>query len=55
MECFLFVGFLFFDFNRLASMQEANVNDWSTGLQLSISLYLDIANLLIELLAAMDN
>jgi FtsH-binding integral membrane protein len=31
------------------------VNDWSTALNMAISIYLDILNLLLEILEAMGN
>ncbi|MBP19376.1 MAG: hypothetical protein CMQ21_10865 [Gammaproteobacteria bacterium] len=51
----LFVCCLLFDFHRLAQMQESGVNDWETALQISISLYLDIINLLLEILEAVGD
>jgi FtsH-binding integral membrane protein len=36
-------------------LDEQGVNDWQTALQIAISLYLDIINLLLELLEAMDS
>ena len=36
-------------------MQESGVNDWESALQIAISLYLDIINLLLEILDAMGN
>jgi len=51
----LFTLFLLFDFTRLAKMQESGVNDWESALQIAISLYLDIINLLLEILDAMGN
>ena len=50
----LFSVFLLYDFNRLAQLDEAQVNDWNTALEIAISLYLDVLNLLLELLAS-DN
>ena len=43
------------DFNRLAALDEQGVNDWETALQIAVSLYLDIINLLLELLEATSN
>ena len=49
----LFTLFLVYDFYRLAYLDGQGVNDWQTALQIAISLYLDIINLLLELLEAM--
>ncbi len=49
----LFTLFLVYDFYRLAYLDGQGVNDWQTALQISINLYLDIINLLLELLEAM--
>ena len=51
----LFVCYLLFDFSRLAQMQESGVNAWETALQISISLYRDIINLLLEILEAVGD
>ena len=51
----LFTLFLLYDFNRLAALDERGVNDWQTALQIAVSLYLDIINLLLELLEATSN
>ena len=50
----IFSGFLLHDFNYLAQLNEAQVNDWNTALEIAINLYLDVLNLLLELLAS-DN
>ena len=49
----LFTLFLMFDFQRLATLEDAGSNDWSTALELAIHIYLDVINLLLEILAAM--
>ena len=49
----LFTLFLVYDFNRLKQLNDFGVNDWVTALHMAISLYLDIINLLLELLEAM--
>jgi len=49
----LFTLFLVYDFYRLAYLGRQGVNDWQTALQIAINLYLDIINLLLELLEAM--
>ena len=46
----LFSVYLLYDFNQLARLNEAGSNDWNTALQLAINLYLDVLNLLLELL-----
>ena len=49
----LFTLFLLYDFNRLAALNDQGVNDWGTALRIAVSLYLDIVNLLLELMEAM--
>ncbi len=49
----LFVLFIMFDFQRLSKLEEAGANDWHTALELAIHIYLDVINLLLEILAAM--
>lgn len=51
----LFTLFLLYDFNRLAALGDQGANDWGTALRVAVSLYLDIVNLLLELLAAMGD
>ena len=51
----LFTLFLLYDFNRLAILSDQGVNNWETALRIAVSLYLDIINLLLEILEAMDN
>ena len=51
----LFTLFLVYDFNRLKNLNDTGVNDWSTALNMAISIYLDILNLLLEILEAMGN
>ena len=52
--CILFTLFILFDFNRLAQLNEVtDLNNWDTAFSLAFSLYLDIINLLLELLEAM--
>ena len=46
----LFVLFLLYDFNRLADLQGRGYNDWYTALDVAINLYLDVINLLLEIL-----
>jgi len=49
----IFVLFLMLDFQRLSQAQEAGSNDWHTALELAVHIYLDVINLLLEILAAM--
>ena len=49
----LFSFFIILDFNRLVYLQDLNVNDWNTAFYMSYSIYLDIINLLLEILEAM--
>ena len=50
----LFSLFLLYDFN-LIRMQELGSNDWGTAMRMAFILYLDIINLLLEILEAMGN
>jgi len=50
-SCLVF--FIILDFNRLIYLQDLNVNDWNTAFYMSYSIYLDIINLLLEILEAM--
>jgi len=50
----LFTGYLLYDFNRLAKLKGvAAANNWETALNFAISIYLDIINLLIQLMQLM--
>jgi hypothetical protein len=51
----IFVGYLLFDFGNLrkAKMIQA-LNNWSTALNFSINIYLDIINLFLEILDALS-
>ena len=49
----LFTLFLMFDFQRLAALEETGSNDWHTALEMAIHIYLDVINLLLEIMAAM--
>jgi FtsH-binding integral membrane protein len=51
----LFTLYLVYDFNRLKNLNDIGVNDWSTALHIAISIYLDVLNLLLEILAAMGD
>jgi FtsH-binding integral membrane protein len=46
----IFTLYLVFDFNRLERAAENGVNDWNTAFQIGLSIYLDVINLLLELL-----
>jgi len=45
--------FLFYDFARFNELSGYS-NKWDTAFQIALSLYLDIINLLLEILEAMD-
>jgi len=47
--------FLVYDFNRLKQLSDIGINDWSTALNMAISIYLDILNLLLEIMQAMGD
>ena len=49
---FVFIGFLLFDFHRLMKASEYGINDWETAFTIGFSIYLDVINLLLELLEA---
>ena len=49
----LFILFLFVDFARLKELSDSS-NDWSTAFDIALNLYLDIVNLLLEILEAME-
>ena len=51
----LFSLFLIYDFNRLKQLSDIGINDWSTALNMAISIYLDILNLLLEIMQAMGD
>ena len=51
----LFALYLVYDFNRLKQFSDIGINDWSTALNVAISIYLDILNLLLEIMEAMGN
>ena len=48
----LFILFLLYDFNRLAQLDEAGVNNWAVALEMATHLYLDVLNLVLEIMAA---
>ena len=50
---FIFIGFLLFDFYRLEQASANGINDWNTAFNIGFSIYLDVINLLLELLEAM--
>ena len=51
----LFTLYIIVDFNRLIYLENINVNDWNTAFYMSYTIYLDIINLLLEILDAMGN
>jgi FtsH-binding integral membrane protein len=51
----LFTGFLLFDFNNLSKMSEAAINSWNAAMLMSINIYLDIINLLLNMLNLLGN
>ena len=51
---FIFSVFLLFDFNLIAK-GEYMANNWDSAFELAFTIYLDIMNLLLEILEAMDN
>ena len=52
----IFTGYLLYDFNRLAKLNEAaDANNWAVAMDVSINIYLDIVNLFLELLDAMGS
>ena len=51
----LFTLYIIVDFNRLIYLESLNVNDWNTAFYMSYTIYLDIINLLLDILDAMGN
>ena len=49
----IFTLYLLYDFNRLERAAENGVNDWNTAFEIGFSIYLNVFNLLLELLEAM--
>ena len=52
---FVFSIFLLFDFNLLRKKSDFGVNDWDNAFNIAFQIYLDIINLLLEILDAMSN
>ena len=52
---FIFSVFLLVDFNLLRKKSDFGINDWDTAFNLAFQIYLDIINLLLEILDAMSN
>ena len=50
---FIFILFLLFDFHRLEQASANGTNDWNTAFHIGFSIYLDVLNLLLELLEAL--
>lgn len=52
----LFTGYLLYDFSRLAKLKAvAAANNWETALNFAISIYLDIINLLMQLMQLLSS
>ena len=51
----LFTLYIIVDFNRLIYLENMNVNDWNSAFYMSYTIYLDIINLLLDILDAMGN
>ncbi|TAN41813.1 MAG: hypothetical protein EPN22_14200 [Nitrospirae bacterium] len=52
----VFTGYLLYDFNRLSAMNKnAAANTWGNAMEISISIYLDIINLFLDLLDLLSN
>ena len=51
----IFILYLLFDFNRLERAAKNGVNDWNTAFEIGFSIYLDVINLLLELLKFMGD
>jgi FtsH-binding integral membrane protein len=49
----IFILFLLYDFNRLQKAAESGINNWQTAFEIGFAIYLDVINLLLELLDAM--
>ncbi len=49
----IFILYLLYDFNRLEQASVGGINDWNTAFNIGFSIYLDVINLLLELLEAM--
>ncbi len=52
---FVFSVFLLFDFNLLRKKSDFGVNDWDNAFNIAFQIYLDIINLLLEILDASSN
>ena len=52
---FIFSIFLLVDFNLLRKKSDFGVNDWDNAFNIAFQIYLDIINLLLEILDAMSN
>ena len=49
----IFTLYLLYDFNRLERAAENGVNNWNTAFEIGFSIYLNVLNVLLELLEAM--
>jgi FtsH-binding integral membrane protein len=52
---FVFSLYLLYDFNLLRKKSDFGINDWDTAFNIAFQIYLDIINLLLEILDAMSN
>jgi FtsH-binding integral membrane protein len=52
---FSFSVFLLVDFNKIRKESDMGINDWDTAFTLAFSIYLDIINLLLEILDAISD
>jgi FtsH-binding integral membrane protein len=51
----IFSIYLLVDFNMIKKGEETNINNWETAFEFAFTLYLDMINLLLEILEAMSN
>jgi len=51
----VFILFLLVDFSMLANANESGVNDWSSAFNIAFQIYLDVINLLLQILDAISN
>jgi FtsH-binding integral membrane protein len=47
--------FLLADFSNLSEASENGINDWNTAFIIAFQIYLDIINILLQILNAMSN
>jgi FtsH-binding integral membrane protein len=51
----IFILFLLVDFSILSAADKSGVNDWNSAFVIAFQIYLDIMNLLLQILEAMGN